>query len=336
MKTRYLVTGAADHLGTAVVRALTARGDAVRALVLPGEAHLPEHPVELVYGDVRNRESLEPLFRQEPDEELVVIHCAGVVSITARPGPNLRAVNVGGTQNIVDLCLAHHVKKLIYVSSVHAIPELPRPERIAEIGNFNPDQVVGAYAKTKAEATAYVLRAAGAGLNASVVHPSGILGPYDWGMGHLTALVMDYCRHRLTAGVQGGYDFVDVRDVAGGILACCKRGRPGACYILSGHYASVRDLLAMLHEITGQKPVKTYLPLWFARLTAPLSEQYYRLRRQPPLYTSYSLYTLETNASFSHARASLELKYHPRPLRQTLTETVAWLRSQGRLPAVTC
>ncbi len=65
-------------------------------------------------------------------------------------------------------------------------------------------------------------------------------------------------------------------------------------------------------------------------------EQYYRLRRQPPLYTSYSLYTLETNASFSHASASLELKYHPRPLRQTLTETVAWLRSQGRLPAVTC
>lgn len=87
----------------------------------------------------------------------------------------------------------------------------------------------------------------------------------------------------------------------------------------------------MLHNITGKKEVKTFLPLWFAKLTAPLAELYYRILRQPPLYTAYSIYTLNTNATFTHAKATKELGYQPRDLRQTLNDTVSWLKSQGRI-----
>ena len=179
--------------------------------------------------------------------------------------------------------------------------------------------------------TAYALAARARGLDVRVVHPSGICGPYDYGHGHLTQLVQDFCTGRLAAGVDGGYDFVDVRDVAAGILACCDRGRPGECYILSGRYCTVRDVLAMLHRITGRRRVRVMLPLWLARAMAPLSEQYYRLLRQPPLYTAYSLYTLSSGARFSHAKAARELGYTTRPFGTTLADTVAWLRRQGRI-----
>ena len=179
--------------------------------------------------------------------------------------------------------------------------------------------------------TAYALAARARGLDVRVVHPSGICGPYDYGHGHLTQLVQDFCTGRLAAGVDGGYDFVDVRDVAAGILACCERGRPGECYILSGRYCTVRDVLAMLHRITGRRRVRVMLPLWLARAMAPLSEQYYRLLRQPPLYTAYSLYTLSSGARFSHAKAARELGYTTRPFGTTLADTVAWLRRQGRI-----
>ena len=179
--------------------------------------------------------------------------------------------------------------------------------------------------------TAYALAACARGLDVRVVHPSGICGPYDYGHGHLTQLVQDFCTGRLAAGVDGGYDFVDVRDVAAGILACCERGRPGEGYILSGRYCTVRDVLAMLHRITGRRRVRVMLPLWLARAMAPLSEQYYRLLRQPPLYTAYSLYTLSSGARFSHAKAARELGYTTRPFGTTLADTVAWLRRQGRI-----
>ena len=179
--------------------------------------------------------------------------------------------------------------------------------------------------------TAYALAARARGLDVRVVHPSGICGPYDYGHGHLTQLVQDFCTGRLAAGVDGGYDFVDVRDVAAGILACCERGRPGECYILSGRYCTVRDVLAMLHRITGRRRVRVMLPLWLARAAARVSEQYYRLLRQPPLYTAYSLYTLSSGARFSHAKAARELGYTTRPFGTTLADTVAWLRRQGRI-----
>lgn len=300
-------------------------------MVIPEEKNIPEGNLEIYVGDVCNKESLRGFFTNRENKELVVIHCAGIVSIASQEVPAVFKVNVNGTRNVVDLCEEYHIKKLVYVSTVHAIPEKQKGEIITEIKDFNPDEVVGFYAKTKSEATAYVLAAARRGLNASVVHPSGISGPYDNGNGHLTTLVIDYCKNRLVAGIKGGYDFVDVRDVAVGIIACCSKGKPGEGYILSNKYFTVPEILSMLHEITGKREIKTILPLWLAQLTAPLAELYYKILRQTPLYTAYSIYTLNSNAQFSHEKATIELGYTTRDMRQTLGDTVDWLKKKGRL-----
>ena len=216
--------------------------------------------------------------------------------------------------------------------TIKMLQELPKGQTMTEVKQFDYHKVVGLYAKTKAAATALVLRAAEKGLDASVVHPSGIIGPFDPGHGHLTQLVIDYCKGSLTAGVKGGYDFVDVRDVADGVLSCCNVGRRGECYFLTNRCYTLKEVLDLCSSITGRKPIRTYLPMWFARGTAGFSEIYYKLRRQPPLYTSYSLYTVSGNAAFSHRKADRELGYHPRPLKDTLRDGIGWLEMLGRIP----
>lgn len=335
MSTLYLVTGAAGHLGSTVVRELCARGCRVRAMVLLGDPAAKRLPpeAEIYYGDVTDRESVRGFLTAPSSDRRVVVHAAGIVSINSKYDPRIYNVNVNGTKNVADLCADCGVDKLVYVSSVHAIPELPAGQTITEVRQFNPDQVVGLYAKTKAEATRYVLSAAADGLNASVVHPSGITGPYDSGHGHLTQLLEDYCNGSLVAGVRGGYDFVDVRDVAQGILRCCEQGRAGECYILSNRYFTVSELFALFSQVTGRKQVRAILPMWFAKGTAGISELYYRLKKQPPLYTAYSLYTLCSNALFSSEKARRELGYTTRPFVQTVSDTVQWLTELGRIKA---
>ncbi len=328
----YIVTGAMGHLGNTIVRKLLEQGKEVRGLALPGERGpvFAEPDVKIIRGDVRSPLSLAQLFSNPDGRELIVIHTAGIVTIAGKYQKKVYDVNVTGTKNVVDLCVKHHVKKLVYISSVHAIPEPPKGQVIAEVHRFPPDSVNGLYAKTKAEATQYVLDSVQRGLDASVIHPSGIIGPYDYGHGHLTQLILDYLDGRLTACVRGGYDFVDVRDVADAVIACTVLGKAGECYICSGGYHPIAEVLEMLHEATGKKEVKTILPMWFAKASAPLAEAYYKLRRQPPLYTSYSLYTLGSNSQFSNRRASERLGFVTRPIQETLKDTVEWLAKEHR------
>ena len=329
----YIITGANGHLGNTIARKLVADNQEVRALVLPNDPvkSLDEVNCDIFYGDVTDKNSLEDIFNVKQSDETIVIHCAGIVSIASKYQKSVYNVNVLGTKNIVDMSLAKKVSKFVYVSSVHAIPEQPRKETITEINDFNPDNVVGLYAKTKAEATNYVLSKTKEGLNACVVHPSGIIGPNDYGHGHLTQMIMDYLDGRLTACVKGGYDFVDVRDVADGVLRAVEHGKSGECYILSNQYFTVSDILNRLSKISGKRPIKTVLPLWFAKLTAPIAEQYYKFLKQPPLYTSYSLFTLSSNANFSHEKATKELGYINRDIDDTLSDTVDWLVNHDRV-----
>ena len=324
----FIVTGACGHLGSTLVRLLHSRGERVRGLMLPTEGAIAVENVEYFVGDVRDKESLRPLFENAGDAELYVLHTAGIVDISGEFSSTLYDVNVNGTRNLVELCRQYRIKRLLYVSSVHAIPEKDSVSVLQEVDQFSADRVVGGYAKTKAEATQAVLEAARTDLNAVVVHPSGILGPFDGSGNHMVQLVVSYLRGKLPACVKGGYDFVDVRDVALGCLLALERGRRGECYILSNRHYEIRELLDMLRQIAGGRRLPV-LPLWMARAASPLLQYMARRRRERPLFTRYSLYTLSSNDRFSHDKATCELGYRPRDLFQTLRDTVAWLREKG-------
>lgn len=333
MKERYLITGAAGHLGSAIVRELLKEGKAIRALVLQGDKAAERLPgeVEQVTGDVRDQESLARFFDVGPDTEVTVIHCAGIVTLASELSQTLYDVNVTGTKNIVDLCLAKGVKKLVYVSSVHAIPALPHGQTMREVEAFDPDKVIGPYAKTKAEATAYVQAAIKKGLKAAIVYPGGIFGPYDYGNSHITQSIVDFYEGRMPVSIDGGFDLVDVRDVAQGVIACVERGRTGEGYILANRYVSNQELYELLHQITGTERIKFYIPLWLAKTSLPLFTLYYKLRNQPSLLSAYTLYTLSVNSNYSHEKAARELGYGVRPFEETARDTVEWLKSENRI-----
>lgn len=336
MQKIYIVTGANGFLGNNIVRQLIKKEPEaeIRALVssLDRANALKDLKCQIFAGDITKPESLAKIFEVSKSAKVYVIHCAALVYIKSQPNPQVYQVNVNGTRNIVAKTLEID-GKLVCVNSVHAIPELPNHAEMSEVNHFNPAKVEGEYAKSKAEAAQYVLDAVkNRGLDACIVHPSGIIGPYDFKTTHLTQLLVDTAKGRLKAGVHGGYDFVDVRDVADGIISACDKGKPGETYILSGRYISVADLFKMISHATGRKEITTFLPMWLAKFTAPLSELYYNLRKQPPLYTKYSLYTLESNSNFSHAKADRELGYAVRPAQETIDDTIKWLREAGKIP----
>ena len=178
MGVTYIVTGAAGQPRRHNRAACSRRPDRKCApFRWPGKRSAARRGVSWYTGDVRRTESLRALFSGLDGRDVYVIHAAGVVDISGEMSARMRDVNVEGTKNIIAFCREFSVKRLVYVSSVHAIPEREDMGVMREIRAFSPDAVTGGYAKTKAEATQAVLDAAATGLDAVVVHPSGILGP---------------------------------------------------------------------------------------------------------------------------------------------------------------
>ena len=327
MYRNYLVTGATGFLGRVIVEKLIEQDMQVRVLALQEDlatAALP-HGVEVVYGDVCDAESLLPFF-WGVGADTCVIHCAGVVSVASNPGKVLYDVNVRGTENILHLCAMYDVGKLVYVSSVHAIPARPKGVVITERAIFSPDAVRGDYAKSKTMATEQVFAAARRGLNASVVFPSGIIGPGSSQNSSIMRMLLSFLAGKLPFAVKGGYDFVDVRDVADGILGCAAHGLPGHGYILSGHFATIRDILTIAKATIKQTRMTMYLPIGFARHVAPLYERYCLRRKKPLFFTPYAVEVLDSNGAFSHQEATKAFGYTPRPICDTLKDTVSWLQ----------
>ena len=331
----WIITGANGHFANTLVRELLKRGETLIAFVLPGDPSpaLDGLHVRKVEGDVIDPLAIEQLIDTTGinPEDICVIHAAGIVSIDFKEKAMIHTVNVGGTKNIAEICLKKGIGRFVYISSVHAILELPNKQSICEVTKFDPDWVEGLYAKSKAEATRNVFALIEEGLSGNLVFPSGMIGPNDYGCSHMTQMVLDYGAGRLKAYVDGGYDFVDVRDVAAAVISVVQERASNEHYILSGDYISVKEIVTVLNEIFPKVQCKIKMPLFLAQVSAPLAEIYYRWMKQKPLYTRYSLFTLASNSNFSHALATRDLGYAPRKAQESLVDMANWLIENGRI-----
>ena len=324
MKKLYLVTGATGHLGTCLMANLLRRGEHVRILVRPGRSSLVPRGVDAVEGDVACADTLVPFFDRAGFDSVTVLHCAAMITIASKEDRRVWDVNVNGTENVMRLARQTGVERVVYVSSVHAIPERPLGETIREVDTFSPHLVHGQYARSKAAAAQMALTYAREGLNVSIVHPSGIIGPGDHSRrNHMVRTIQAMASGRIPVSMEGGYDFVDVRDVADGILACEEHGQAGECYILSGHYVRVRELFNTIRRIRGKRENKIELPHGLVKRIAPIAERLSLLAGDhSPLLTPYSVYTLHTNGRFSHEKASRILGYRPRGIMESISDSL--------------
>lgn len=322
---RYIITGANGFLGNNIIRKLSQKEDCeIRALVMPNASlkALEGLNCKIFYGDVTKKETLQDIFDKNDDIETIVIHCAAVVYIKEKYNPQVYNVNVNGTKNVAEKVLEKNAK-MVYVSSVHAIPEKPNNEVMEEITDFSPNNVNGIYAKTKAETAKYVLdMVQNKGLNACIVHPSGMIGPNDYSNTHLTEMIKSISSGKLPVIVKGGYDFVDVRDVAEGVISATEKGKKGECYILSNRYYTIQELADMICQEKDLKKLSLALPIPFAKFVAPFCEMYYNLKKKTPLFTKYSLYTLSSNSNFSNKKAQKDLGYKTRDMKETIHDSL--------------
>ena len=335
-KTVYLVTGAAGFLGSHVCDELLERGDHVRALVLPGDKSVKYVPkeVEISEGDLCDVESLERFFTIPEGDSSIVIHCASMVTTNPDYNQKLMDVNVGGTKNMIDMCLKHpECRKMVYVSSTGAIPELPKGTPIRETHQFTPvdeSRQVGCYSQSKALATQAVLDAfRERGLKACVVHPTGILGPKDYAVGETTGTVIKIMNGKMPIGMGGSFHLCDVRDLAHGCIGAADKGRDGECYILGNKEVTLKEMCRMLHEASGCKTPYFYLPIRLAYVLAGYMERRARKTGEKPLMTDFAVYNLARNNQFDYSKAEKELGYHTRPYEETLRDEARWLMREG-------
>ena len=315
-----LVTGATGHVGNVLVRTLIAQGAPVRALVLPGDpcASLHGLQVECVEGDVLRPASLDRAMAGVD----TVYHLAGIISIVPGHETLMQRVNVEGVRNVATAAQRAGVVRMVHVSSIHAFSRLPAGEVVNETTPLALGSAAGSYDRTKAEGTLALREAVAQGLDAVVVHPTAIVGPHDYLGSELGKAILGFSKHRLQLLVRGAYDFVDVRDVVNGMLLARDRGRRGEAYILSGTYATIPDLNALVQQVAGIHTSRLILPRGMAMLFARLMQQAYAHTQSTPKFTPYSLATLYDNAHFSSRKAREELGFRTRPLLETVRDIV--------------
>jgi dihydroflavonol-4-reductase len=321
-----LVTGATGHIGNVLIRALYSSGARVRALVAPGEdtAPLNSLPVEICTADVLDYPALHENF-QGVD---TVYHLAGLISILPGHNPLLQAVNILGTRNVLQAAHASGARRVVYTSSIHALRRIPHGAVVNEDVPFDPEHAISAYDYSKAMASLEVIRAARSGLNAVIACPTGVIGPYDYRGSEMGRLIFDCVCRRPILYIEGAYDFVDVRDVAQGLILAAEKGQAGRSYILSGERIRVPDLVHLTQQFVGKGLLSLCVPLWLARFAARLTPGLHQLFHFRPRITAYSIETLLSNSVISHERASTELGYAPRTLRESIADTVKWFIQQ--------
>jgi dihydroflavonol-4-reductase len=302
-----------------------ARGQRVRALVHQDGRALAGLDVEIARADLADPASLERAFEGVD----AVYHLASLISIRTDNWDEVQRVNVLGTCNVVEACLRSGVNRLVYFGSVHSRRPEPFDQPLDEDRPLVTDESLPPYDRSKALAELEVRRGIERGLDAVVILPSAILGPFDFRPSYIREALQLMQHGRLPILPTGGYDWVDARDVSAGAIRAAEVAQTGACYILSGHWLSIHQVAVMAAQISRGRAPRLEIPLWLAGLGLPILEKLATLRGSQPLYTSAMLSALRSNRLISHARASRDLGYAPRPFRETLTDSLAWFSQHG-------
>jgi dihydroflavonol-4-reductase len=339
------VTGASGHVGGVLVRALLERGHRVRALVRGDTRSLEGLDVEPVPGDVRDPASLAGAFRGAD----VVVHAAAHVSVLRADARLVEAVNVEGTAAVLAACRLAGVRRLVHFSSIHAYAQHPydrpvdedRPLCDESPAREPPRHGPAPYDLSKAAGERLVRDAAAAGLVAVILNPTAVVGPFDYKRSMVGRVLLALARGRLPALIDGGFDWVDVRDVAASAATAAEqlvaiRGAdaPGARrYLLPGRWASMTEVAAIVAAVTGVPAPRWTAPGWLARFGAPFATAAALATGREPLFTSVSLDAIDSNHHIDGARAAADLGHRPRPLGETVRDAVRWLLDRAATPA---
>jgi dihydroflavonol-4-reductase len=322
-----VITGVNGLTGANLIRLLLEQGRQVRGLVHRDRRAMEGLDIELVQTDIRDPASLRKALAGAD----VVYHLAARISLGTKDFTATEATNVQGTRNVVKACLECGVRRLVHFSSIHALEQRPldQPldERRARVAQDNRSP----YDRSKAQGELAALEGMQGGLEVVILRPTAMIGPYDYYPSYIGKALLALAQGHVPALVRGGFDWVDVRDVVQAAVQAEARAESGTSYLLSGQWRSVREIAELTAELTGRKAPLFTVPTWLAYLAAPLMSTLASINNSQPIYTRLTLDALKSNRQISHAKASGELGYQPRPLDETVMDTLDWFAQNGYL-----
>ncbi len=321
-----LVTGGGGRLGNVLVRRLLENGRKVRVLE-PGSSpqSLAGLDIDFMPGSVLDATDVDRAM----DGVDVVYHLAAKIDLSPKKDPMMYTLNVEGTRMVVDACLARGLR-LVHTSSHHALEREPLDQPLTEDKPLALDEK-GEYHRSKAIGETIVLDACERGLDAVIVNPGSMIGPYDFEPSMIGAALIDMYFGRVPVLLELLSDYVDVRDVADGMIAAAEKGRRGERYFLTGDVIPIMEMVSLYGELTGAKVPTRALPLWVGWVLLPFALAASAVTKKEPFITADMLRASVSNEVVSHDKAHRELGYTIRTLRESLTDAVAWYRERGWL-----
>lgn len=316
---RIVVTGASGHLGANVTRKLLDQGaEVVAADLIRGEA-LEGLGVDFQQIDVLEPDTLRTAFAGAD----AVIHLVALISIAGDPTGMVHRVNVEGARNSADAALECGVQRFVHCSSVHAFDLERCGPSLDEIGPPAVDDHAPAYDRSKYSGELAVQDVIDEGLNAVIVNPTGMIGPHDYAPSRMGAALSHFQENHLPLTLGGGFDFVDVRDVAVGVIAALESGTVGENYLLSGTWISMKALGQLVAQVSGCRAPVVELPLALVEpLAGPLNR--FLPSGEASMLTRDALHALRYSPIVNHYKAARELGYAARPIHQTVRDTLEW------------
>lgn len=322
-----VVTGAGGHVGACLVRRLLDEGRSVRAIDLDHGPGLEGLELDRRSGDIR-----DPAFMRsciEPGD--TVFHLASVISTSGDKGGLVPSVNIDGARNVAKAASEMQAKRLIHFSSVHAYDIDTHGAPVTEQTRPATANSRSAYNRSKWNGQTAVFEVAReTGLEAVVVNPCGVIGPYDYKASRMGKFFRSYAKGRTLTPGPGGFNWVDVRDVVDGALRAEQSGTPGENYLLSGHWHTSLSLGQLAAKVRGLTPPTKAISWWFVDGLATLGPVLGLLGKKPPV-TKEALEALRANPAVSHDKATQALGYRPRPTEDTIRAIFEWIDAEGIL-----
>ena len=322
-----LITGGSGHVGANLVRELSSRGYEVRCIDFDNDHRAFEgFNVELVKGNITDISTLDNTFK---DVE-IVFHTAAVISLDRKDKDLIRSVNVGGTENVCEMSLRHGVKKLIHFSSIDAFVREPLEDPLYENRSLVTDPNAVPYDLSKADAQRIVLEYCDKGLNASIIHPSGIFGPNDFKPSLFGQEFINIANGKRPYSINVGYDYVDVRDLCKTSVDCIDKGEIKQNYIVGGNYMDFVYMSEVMSEILNKKLIRSTLPFGFIYMSLPGSYISSLIKKTPRAITMDSIHTIKVqNKNIPSSLSKEKLNHNPRPVEETIQDTIEFFQKRG-------
>ena len=323
-----LITGATSFLGYHVAKKLNQSGIRPRVLERPGSKFdvLDGLDVERCPGDLDDAAALRAACRGVD----TLLHLAFKVSVGggAAALEEMQRVNVEGTRSLLRAAAASGVRRAVVTGSALAIGVNRQPTPLDESANWSQHGLDLPYANLRRQVELDALAQATPQFAVMTVCPSLTFGPEDPSGAPANKLLQAIVAGKVPAKVTIGFGALDVRDFAQGMILAGDRGRSGQRYLLSGENITAQQLLEQVAAITGVRPPRFTAPIALLRVLVGAVELLSRIRRTPPPITGDVLQIFGRYAWYNTAKSRDELGWMPRPLKETLTDTIQWLRAQ--------